>query len=96
MLVSETQDSERHTEVVIEVPLRIEYLVPLSEDDRAELLRRGLAVTSCDGEQRDLEALPVSLGELLQCKERILGVDAALVPLGESLILDQSHGSTEL
>ena len=86
MLVSETQESERHAEVVIEVSLCIEDFVPLRENSSAELLRRGLTVAPCDSDQWYPEALPVSLGELLQCEECILGVDAALVTLGEGRI----------
>ena len=46
---SEAEERERHTDVVVEVPLRIDDVVVFSQHCRGEFLRGGFPVCACYG-----------------------------------------------
>ena len=91
----QSQQRLRHTDVVVEVSLGIQYIVFLLQHRRHEFLCRRLSVGPGDADNLCSEFPAVVVGELLQCLQTVVHeYESLVVLLGEFLFVYHGEGAS--
>ena len=85
MILRQTEQGLGHTNIIIEVALRIEHIVFLGEHGSHKFLGGCLTVGACDADDGDIELATVLTGQILEGLQTVIDKD-------ESVIVGRHHG----
>ena len=92
----DTQEGERHADVVVQVALGAEHALPLREDGRGQFLGGRLTVGTRNLQHRSAPSPAMVGGQLLQSLQHIGNKDEPFVQGRHAGIIDHSEGTARL